>query len=106
MKITKSQLRQLIKEEVNEIFAGYTSGGHPSSNVRGSSYGSKKPKEEYEVKIGKDVGRNTIESTRVHVMASSREEAKEKAKEHPEFIRGGYEYAMLAAPGFLDDYKD
>ena len=47
MKITKSQLRQIIKEEVNEIFAGYSSGGHPSSNVRGSSYGpgekTKKP---------------------------------------------------------------
>ena len=40
MKITKSQLKQIIKEEINEMFGGYTSGGHPSSNVRGSTWGS------------------------------------------------------------------
>ena len=40
MKITKSQLQKIIKEELNEMFAGYSSGGHPSSSVRGSSYGS------------------------------------------------------------------
>ena len=40
MKITKSQLQKIIKEELNEMFAGYSAGGHPSSNVRGSSYGS------------------------------------------------------------------
>ena len=40
MKITKSQLQKIIKEELSEMFAGYSSGGHPSSSVRGSSYGS------------------------------------------------------------------
>jgi len=40
MKITKSQLQKIIKEELDEMFAGYSSGGHPSSSVRGSSYGS------------------------------------------------------------------
>ena len=47
MKITKSELQKIIKEEINEMFAGYSSGGHPSSNIRGSSYGpgekTKKP---------------------------------------------------------------
>ena len=92
MKITKSQLRQIIKEEVNEVFAGYSSGGHPSSNVRGSSYGSRNAadrEEEYEVLIGKKMG-NKIRSRRVHVFATSRDDAKKKAQEeNPRLRRNG-----------------
>ena len=42
MKITKGKLRQIIREELNEMISGGGSmGGHASSNVRGSTYGSK-----------------------------------------------------------------
>ena len=83
MKITKEQLRKMIQEAIAE---------------------EKDQEQEYEVKIGKDAGRNKIQSTRVLVMATSRDDAREKAKQHPTFIRGGYQYAMIAAPNSLDDY--
>ena len=51
MKITKTQLQKIIKEELNEMFAGYSSGGHPSSNVRGSSYGREQQSYELELAI-------------------------------------------------------
>ena len=41
MKISKGKLRQIIREELNEYtFGGGSMGGHASSNVRGSGYGS------------------------------------------------------------------
>ena len=84
MKLTKAQLRKIIKEELNEMFAGYSSGGHPSSNVRGSSYGSQIPKEEWEVWLGKDKGNNRIESIKGIVWARGRKDAERVAKkEYP-----------------------
>tara|TARA_B100000131_G_C17976383_1_gene556681 strand:+ start:441 stop:872 length:432 start_codon:yes stop_codon:yes gene_type:complete len=40
MPISKNELRKMIQEALNEVFGGYSSGGHPSSNVRGSTWGS------------------------------------------------------------------
>lgn len=82
MRITKSQLRQIIKEEIQNLTE----------------------EQEYEVKIGKDLGRGKRQKTSVFVMATSRDDALEKAKEHPVFKKDGYEYAMYAAPESLDTY--
>jgi hypothetical protein len=87
MKITKSQLRKLIKEQ-----------------IKAEAMTEEPDGEEYEVKIGKDAGRGRIQSTRVTVKATSRDDAKRKALQHPTFKNGKYEYAMLAAPGSLEDY--
>ena len=60
--------------------------------------------ENYEVKIGKDAGRGKIQSTIITVKATSRDDAKRKALQDPIFKKDKYEYAMLAAPGSLEDY--
>ena len=79
MKITKTQLRKMIQEAIAE------------------------EGEEYEVKIGKPY-KDRIQSTVITVKATSRDDAKRKALQHPTFKKDNYEYAMFAAPGSLEDY--
>ena len=136
MKITKQQLRKIIKEEIGmfeedaiqEVFhkhfamaekeladMGITFGEMGSIDnyvkmsllsYQGSDQGNTEEAgsgEEYEVLIGKKVG-NKIRSRRVHVFATSPDDAKEKAKEE----NPGYG-AMLAAhweSGGLDARAD
>ena len=85
-KISKSQLLDLIREEAAKEMDRHSKG------------------ENYEVKIGKDAGRGKIQSTIITVKATSRDDAKRKALQDPTFKNGKYEYAMLAAPGSLEDY--
>ncbi len=106
----------MIKEEINErCQKGYkTHEKRKTKKMFGKQYRNcvkaeameEEParEEEYQVKIGKKVGRNRIQSTKVYVKATSRDDAKEKVKNHPTWIKDGYEYAMIAAPGNLEDY--
>ena len=115
MKITKSQLRKLIKEQIDErCEKGYKThekrktkkmfGKQYRNCVKAEAMEEEPDGEEYEGKIGKDAGRGRIQSTRITVRATSRDDAKRKALQHPTFKNGKYEYAMLAAPGSLEDY--
>lgn len=68
MKISKGKLRQIIREELNEYtFGGGSMGGHASSNVRGSTYGSKTSSERPDADEIMDVADRVIEMTREHV---------------------------------------
>ena len=65
MKITKGKLRQIIREELNEYtFGGGSMGGHASSNVRGSTYGSKTSSERPDADELMDVADAIIKMTR------------------------------------------
>jgi len=94
----------MIQEALNEVSDGYSSGDHPSSNVRGSSDESQIPKERWEVWLGKEKPNKRIESMKRIVWARGRENARIVAKEeYPE-------YGVMAVAhwesGGLDQYAD